>query len=134
MITVPPTRTHRQLAHWVNNDPVARRKLRAITEPSWSSTDRQIPGSRLRIQGKGRHGVRLTLYPVSRDSFTASTKVYTHDTSETYRTHREAREWVENYLNNIVYGGWPPGGITARKHVNNCVAGRRHLNSLGLSS
>jgi hypothetical protein len=51
---------------------------------SWSSTDRKIPGTRLRHVGKGRHGLRIEVFDQ------AGKCVLYHDTSETYRTVCEA--------------------------------------------
>lgn len=99
---LPPTRTARQLAAWVNAHPVVdggRRRVRAKVERSHSSTDRQI--GRLRWPGKGRSGVRLTLYAYDSNNDQTGglpVEIYQHDTSETYRTHDEARQWISTHL------------------------------------
>jgi hypothetical protein len=59
----------------------------ATVTNSWSSTDRKIPGTRLRHPGKGRRGNRLL---VRRGTET----VVDHDASETYRENGEALEKV----------------------------------------
>lgn len=59
----------------------------ATVEPSWSSTDRPLGRTRLRIAGKGRRGNRLI---VTRNG----TKVVDHDSSQTYRENGEALEKV----------------------------------------
>jgi hypothetical protein len=128
---IPPTRTHKQLAAWINTDPVASKLLRAEVAPSWSSTDQPVRGTRLRKPGRGRKGVKVTLYPRSRDTFRANTIIYTHDTSQTYRKHAEARAWVADFLNGHVQS--LRGPITARRYVNARVNGRRHLHKLGYS-
>lgn len=90
---IPPTRTHLQLACWINTDPKMSRLLRAETFSSWSNTDRKIPGTRLISKGRGRRGTLLRIYTV-----VGHNEVFCHDTSETYRRHEEARTWVENFL------------------------------------
>lgn len=90
----PPTRTHRQLAAWINGARLAYQgnPVAARVERSHSSTDRKI--GRLRWPGKGRNGTRLEIYTTATGPMRIVTVVYRHDTSETYRRHDEARRWV----------------------------------------
>jgi hypothetical protein len=117
---LPPTRNHYQLAtllakgEWRTTTPITTRasvgigcSLRRCTWPtgtivavrverSWSSTDRKLAGTRLRHPGRGRNGLRLEIRPQGHAAL--RDPLYRHDTSETYRTHREAREWVMQNL------------------------------------
>lgn len=101
-LIIPPTRTHAQLAAWVNaNKLVLRgslpgREVIAIVEPSTSSTDRKI--GRLRWPGKGRKGTVLRIHLRSVALCADYQALYRHDTSETYRRHAEARAWVTDNL------------------------------------
>lgn len=95
-VTIPPTRTHRQLAQYVNR---TFPKLIAIVVQSYSNTDRKLPGTRLIHPGKGRRGLRLTV--MTRDS--RHTVLFEHDMSETYRSHDEARKWVQQWADNKLH-------------------------------
>jgi hypothetical protein len=104
-MTIPPipaTRNHRQLAAWVNLKKLFSddgRPVTAVVTQGWSSTDRKLAGTRLRVAGKGRSGLRLTLYvPRSKRARDGQMILYQHDMSETYRQHSEARHWIENNL------------------------------------
>jgi hypothetical protein len=93
---IPPTRNHRQLARWINDQKLVDdrgRQVVARVDPWRASTDRKIAGARLRRPGKGRQGLRLGIYAKSDCCL-----VYRHKSSETYRRHSEAREWVEQNL------------------------------------
>lgn len=105
-LDIPPTRTHHQLAAWVNHEQLVDHEGRAVVasaEKSWSSTDQKIRGTRLRRPGKGRKGVRLLLR--LRDAKNEpdfwrkdTTVIFRHDTAETYRRHDEARRWIIDNL------------------------------------
>lgn len=53
------------------------------------STDRPIPGTRLRHIGQGRYGNKLTV----RRRDTGET-VYSHNAAETYRCNQEVVNWI----------------------------------------
>jgi hypothetical protein len=67
--------------------------LTAEVVKSWSSTDRKIPGSRIRIPGKGRHGNRL-IVRVER----TRRVLLDHDASETYRSNDEVERWLSDWM------------------------------------
>ncbi len=94
--SIPPTRNHRQLAAWINSKRVydrLGRRVVAIVDSWRASTDR--PAGRLRIAGKGRDGLRLRI----RAEFAyRDPDLFEHKSSETYRTHQEARDWVAQNL------------------------------------
>lgn len=89
--------------------------LRVEVDRGYASTDRDIPGTRLRHPGKGRWGSRIKIYdprvkalgewrhgknqPLSdfdpRKRFGAL--VLDHNNAETYRRTSEVRIWMENY-------------------------------------
>ena len=94
---IPPTRTHRQLAAWINANrlkDLSGRPVAANVEPTITNTDRQIAGTRLRHVGRGRRGLRLEICQHG----DVDRCVYSHTSSETYRKHAEARAWVEKNL------------------------------------
>lgn len=62
----------RTLAAWVNDHVEG---YTATVKPSFTSTDRKVPGRRQRIPGKGRTGVKLTVKGPGGDV------VFTHDSS-----------------------------------------------------
>ena len=69
--------------------------MRAVAERSWSSPDHKV--GRLRWPGKGRRGTRLRVQvyaPIAARTLDNWHTVFDHDTSETYRSHAEARAWV----------------------------------------
>ena len=68
-------------------------------EPSRTSTDRKIPGTRLRSPGKGRSGVRLTISDAA-----TSQQLLRHDTSETYRDVEDGVRNVVDLLRAAVFG------------------------------
>lgn len=77
-------RTLRDLARRIN---ALNNGYTATVERSWSSTDRKPRGLRYRTHiGKGRTGLRLRVVGPNQ------TLVLDHDTSQTYRTVREAVE------------------------------------------
>jgi hypothetical protein len=85
-----PRRTLKTIASWINENLP---ELHATVEKSWSNTDRQIPGTRLRHPGKGRHGTR----PIVRMRDT-NESVFNHDSSETYRSNSEVESWLEGWI------------------------------------
>ncbi len=100
-LKIPPTRNHRQLANWINEHQLVDdrgRRVCAKVERWRTSTDRKI--GRLRWPGKGRQGLLLEIWladPPSTLPYTER-RLYRHESSETYRRHSEAREWVEKNL------------------------------------
>ena len=98
---IPPTRNHRQLANWINahglvdesGHPVCARVERVTT-----STDTRVAGTRFRRVGRGRQGLLLEIWPVGADIWRPELRLYRHESSETYRRHAEARDWVEQNL------------------------------------
>lgn len=96
-ICLPPTRTHHQLAKWINLRRIFNvhgQQVAAVVDSWRASTDTKI--GRLRIAGKGRQGLRLRIRVVGVTDLSAT--IYEHRSSETYRRHDEAREWVEKNL------------------------------------
>lgn len=80
-----PIRTLKDLARVIND---LSNGYRATVASSWSNTDRPKPrGLRYRIHtGKGRKGLRIRVFAPD------GKVILDHDTSETYRTVREAVE------------------------------------------
>lgn len=100
-LTLPPTRTHAQLAAWINAHTLAlrsfpTRRVGAVTAASMSDTDRKV--GRLRWPGKGRTGTELRIYTLGLPFSVGTPALYRHDTSQTYRRHAEARAWVTTNL------------------------------------
>lgn len=99
-LKLPPTRNHRQLAAWINAQKLVDdqgRQVVARVDRIRTNTDRKIPGTRLRHPGRGREGLVLEIW--ARDGFTSTEeRLYRHESSETYRRHAEAREWIERNL------------------------------------
>jgi hypothetical protein len=80
----------RQMADFIND---RFPEWRARVESCQVSTDRKIPGTRLRHPGKGRYGNKLTV------SETASYKiVFSHNAAETYRQNYEVCQWIVKQL------------------------------------
>lgn len=97
-LKLPPTRTHTQLAKFINSHKLYDTKGREVCAhiQSWTeNTDRKI--GRLRWPGNGRKGIKLVIWPVGVPPW-PSNALYEHTSSETYRRHSEAREWVETNL------------------------------------
>lgn len=96
----PKARQLRTIAKWINaRIPIL--NLRATARSVVVSTDRKIPGTRLRSPGKGRKGVELTVYPVTggeRDAIGMVRPIFRHNSAETYRTNTEAEEWLAEYI------------------------------------
>jgi hypothetical protein len=67
--------------------------LTARVEPSYSSTDRQLTGTRLRSPGKGRSGNKLTIHVTGHPEWV----VLAHDSSETYRSNDEVELWLADW-------------------------------------
>ena len=74
----------------------------ATLRTSWSSTDRPVPGTRLRHPGRGRTGRKLEVFNDAAMPFplpwggTAKKGevVFSHDSSETYRHNTEVCQWI----------------------------------------
>ena len=94
-LKLPPTRNHRQLAAWINEQKLvdeSGRPVAASVDRVRTNTDRKIPGTRLRSPGKGRVGLSLEIWPVGAETWRVEQRLYRHESSETYRRHSEARE------------------------------------------
>lgn len=108
-LKLPPTRNHRQLAIWINEHKLVDNRGRLVcarVNRVRTSTDRKV--GRLRRPGKGRQGLLLEIWlleppsslptPQPTKSHYEARRLYRHESSETYRRHSEAREWVEQHL------------------------------------
>lgn len=84
-----PRITVKQMADYIN---AMSHEFTAHIQESWSSTDRQLGGSRLRSPGLGKDGVRLTVHNENGD------EIFHHDTSETYRCNNEVALWIVDHL------------------------------------
>jgi hypothetical protein len=116
-LEVPPTRTHRQLAAWINAENLTDSKGRrvvATVEKTKTNTDGRIAGTRFLRKGRGRRGLKLEIWPRRKDGsplvefrteplcqHLPATRLYEHDTSQTYRRHDEARRWVSRNLRRV---------------------------------
>lgn len=107
-MTIPPTKNHQQLAAWINTNDLRHdgRSIRAEVETWIYNTDGRVAGTRFLRKGKGRRGLRLRIWLVGADPLHKSHALaahpdgvlYTHVSSETYRKHEEARQWVVQNL------------------------------------
>lgn len=91
------------IAAWINEN---RPELRATIEPWTESTDRKIPGTRLRHQGKGRKGYRLHVFlnAPPREGVKPLRPIFSHNSAETYRTNDEVERWLATYLGDCQKG------------------------------
>jgi len=80
----------KSIARWINQF-LDGYTARIIT--GYCNTDRKIPGTRLRVEGKGRYGNRLI---VTKDS-TGET-VLDHNAAETYRCNEEVESWLQKQI------------------------------------
>ena len=100
---LPPTRNHRQLANWINEQRLVEGRgypVVARVQNVRTSTDTKVAGTRFRRVGRGREGLLLEVWLAdapSKMSF-EERRLYRHESSETYRRHEEARRWVEENL------------------------------------
>jgi hypothetical protein len=100
-LKLPPTRNHRQLARWINAQKLVDESSRPViadVSRVTTNTDTRVAGTRFRRQGRGRQGLLLEIWPVGADRWLPEKRLYRHESSETYRRHGEAREWVEKNL------------------------------------
>lgn len=98
---IPPTRNHRQLADWINEQQLVDdrgRRVYATVDRVTTSTDSKIAGTRLRRLGRGRRGLVLEIWPTRASAPRPEDRLFRHESSETYRRHTEARAWVEENL------------------------------------
>ncbi len=98
---IPPTRNHRQLTSWVNEQQLVDDRGRPVVarvDAITTNTDRKLAGTRLRHAGRGRAGLVLEIWPVGADTWRPDQRLYRHESSETYRRHAEARTWIEQNL------------------------------------
>lgn len=90
-----------QLAEFINDEfPMLDAKVLA----SWSSTDRNLAGTRFRKPGKGRRGNKIVVRATAAvkitgmfrriDDFNPGEIVFQHDASETYRRNSEVATWI----------------------------------------
>ena len=112
LLAIPPTRNHRQLAAWINSanlvtdDGIA---VKAVVEPWTTSTDRKA--GRLRIPGRGRKGLRLTITLVEDQKnyrmvacvlphwpWFSTRAIYQQESGDPYARHEQARQWVIHNL------------------------------------
>lgn len=96
----PRARKLAAIASWVNANSAAL-GLRAETSAGWASTDRKIPGTRLRREGKGRHGTVIRVYRTQggeRDGLGLVRPLFSHNSAETYRhnfeVERKLADWI----------------------------------------
>jgi hypothetical protein len=95
------TRNHHQLAAWINAQRLvdaAGREVCARVDRVTTNTDGRVAGTRFRRVGRGRRGLVLEIWLNGASIFDPSSRLYRHESSETYRKHSEAREWVEKNL------------------------------------
>ena len=100
-VKLPPTRNHRQLAAWINEQQLIDDRGRLVTarvERVKTNTDGRVAGTRFRRVGKGRQGLLLEVWLTGFSPFQPEARLYRHTSSETYRKHAEARTWVEQHL------------------------------------
>lgn len=102
-LTLPPTRNHRQLAAWINEQRLVDdldRPVVARVDRVRTSTDSRIAGTRFRRIGRGRAGLVLEIWPAHAKLSmpNSNERLYRHESSETYRRHDEARAWIEQNL------------------------------------
>jgi hypothetical protein len=108
-VLVPEFKTLKQIAAFINANP--KLGLHAEMERGYASTDRKIPGTRLRRQGKGRTGARIKVFDTRAQppkdyvrSFYGlvygehGLLVHDHNNAETYRQTSEVAEWLRNFL------------------------------------
>lgn len=96
----------RTICNWVNETTaVTKLGFSATLEKSWTNTDRDIPGTRLRHPGKGRDGWKLRVY---RRAITATMLCFEHDSSGTYRRNDEALRHLESTLAVVKAAGCMP--------------------------
>jgi hypothetical protein len=98
-----PTRNHRQLANWINQQKLVDNRGRPVVariERVTTNTDSRIAGTRFRRVGRGRSGLVLEIWPAHAKLVMPhpEERLYRHESSETYRRHDEARAWVEQNL------------------------------------
>jgi len=100
-VKLPPTRNHRQLANWINEQQLVDdrgRPVMARIERVTTSTDGRVAGTRFRRIGRGRPGLLLEIWLSGFSPFSPEARLFRHESSETYRKHSEARAWVEQHL------------------------------------
>ena len=104
-LNIPPTRSHHQLAAWINVQSLVDSRglpIIATVERSKYDTSSNIKGTRLRHEGKGRWGLVLEIWLKNRnlkvDFWHNLNRLYSHNSGETYRRHEEARRWVAENL------------------------------------
>lgn len=101
---IPPTRNHRQLAAWINSKRLYDRlgqRVCAKVSAGRVSTDSKLAGTRLIRKGRGRASLRLEIWIDGGSLLDPAARLFEHESGETYRRHREAREWVERNLHTV---------------------------------
>jgi len=99
---LPKFKTLKQIAAWINEHSLEI-GLQAKLEQGFASTDRHIPGTRLRHAGKGRTGSRIKIYITNS---TNPRPVMDHNNAETYRTTSEVVRWLQSWVNFEPVAGW----------------------------
>lgn len=102
-LVLPPTRNHRQLAAFINAHKLVDDRGRTVVvriERVTTNTDTRVAGTRFRRVGRGRRGLVLEIWSASAKLFMPNPedRLFRHESSETYRKHSEAREWIEQNL------------------------------------
>lgn len=73
-------------------------RVKSVLSRATVSTDRKIPGSRLRRPGKGRTGARIQFFDSLRSQrsgeFWMTRPLFDHKNAETYRTVQDVRDWL----------------------------------------
>lgn len=85
-------KTLKQIARWIETSPKCiRHGIHAKVERGYASTDRKIPGTRLRHPGKGRTGSRIRV-------FRGGAMIHDHNNAKTYRCTEEVVTWLADYM------------------------------------
>lgn len=86
------------IAKWINAHKLVL-GLRAEIHEGYCSTDRKV--GRLRVEGRGRTGNRLVVYPLhkgERDALGRFRPVLDHNSADAYRSNDEVERWLANYI------------------------------------
>lgn len=97
-ITLPPMRTMKQVAKYINTNTRALGGLTAETMAWTSSTDSKIAGTRLRRVGRGRKGTRIQIYAIAAGLMGGRALVFDQK-PETYRRVHEVTDWLTSWAN-----------------------------------
>ncbi len=78
------------IARWINESLPG---YRAEIREGYRNTDRKIPGTRLRHEGRGRWGNVITVF--KRNEHDGWSRVFEHNSAETYRSNQEVEDWLD---------------------------------------